>query len=130
MYNTDFNRHYIIIRTDNAIIDAWSDGPHPEKDTINAICINEYGSYQLYLVEAVDLYCELPSLRNTEENPVLFTYDGIPIYVYTGRDNIVRRRTNGEIEVERLALPTPSPSLQEQLRADVDFIAAMTGVVL
>lgn len=41
-----YNRHYITTRTDSAIIDAWSDGPHPEKHTAEAICINEQGGYQ------------------------------------------------------------------------------------
>lgn len=126
-----YNRHYIIIRPfDNAIIDAWSDGPRPTKDTTDAICIIKNGGYQLRFTEAYMGDGEMPTLRETEENPPLFTEDGIPIWTWSGRDNIVNRRTNQQIEVERLTLPVPSPSPQEQLRADVDFIAAIMGVSL
>lgn len=114
-----YNRHYITTRTDGAIIDAWSDGPHPEKDTANAICINEQGGYQLRLIL---------NGEPTEENPPIFTDDGIPLYKWDGSQVIPG--TKEEIEADRAAIPAPPHSAQEQLRADVDFIAAMTGVML
>ena len=132
-----YNHHYITIMQDGAITDAWSDGPHPEKDTTNAICINEQGGYQLRLTVyygSPDGYDgEFPVLRATEENPPIYTEDGIPLYRWdaeAGVSGMIFPRTEDEIEAERAAIPAPPPSPQEQLRADVDFIAAMTGVEL
>lgn len=115
--NKDFyNRHYIVTRSDGSIIDTWSDGPHPEKNTSDAICISEQGSYQFRLYP------------DGEENPPIYDMDGIPIYKWDGEQVIPR--TEKEIEADRAAIPASPPSAQEQLRADVDFIAAMTGVIL
>lgn len=114
-----FNRHYIITRSDGAITDAWSDGPHPEKDTANAICINEEGGYQLRLYP------------DGEENPPIFGIfmEGtVPLYKWDGSQIVPR--SEEEIAADRATIPAPPPSTQEQLRADVDFIAAMTGVSL
>lgn len=111
-----YNRHYITTRSDGAITDAWSDGPHPEKDTADAICINEQGGYQFRLYPG------------GEENQPIYDMDGIPLYKWDGEQ--VVHRTEDEIEAERAEIPAPPPSPQEQLRADVDFIAAMTGVSL
>lgn len=111
-----FNKHYIIVRPDGAIVDAWSDGPSYEKDTTNAICINDRGGYQFRF------YAE------GEENPSIYTVDHIPLYRWNGQQVILR--TEEEIEADRAAIPVPPPSVQEQLRADVDFIAVMTGVTL
>lgn len=36
-----YNRHYIQSDSQGRIIAGWSDGPHPEMDTSDAICINE-----------------------------------------------------------------------------------------
>ena len=36
----------------------------------------------------------------------------------------------GQITVEDDGVPAPPPTAQEQLRADVDFLAAMQGVTL
>ena len=111
-----YNKHYITTRQDGAITGAWSDGPHPEKDSTNAICINEQGGYQFRLYPGGD------------ENPPIFDMDGIPLYRWDGEQ--VVPRAEEEIEADRAAIPEPPPSAQEQLRADVDFIAAMTGVSL
>lgn len=108
-----YNRHCIAIRNDGAIIDAWSDGPRPGKDASNAICINEQGGYQFRMAPG------------GEENPPICTED---VYKWDGEKTILR--TQNEIETDRTAIPAPPPSAQEQLRADVDFIAAMMGVGL
>lgn len=65
-----YNRHYIVIDSRNRIIDAWSDGPNPEKDTTDAICIREDGGYQFRIYPG------------GKENPPLYDRDGIPIYKY------------------------------------------------
>ena len=114
-----YNLHYITTRHDGAVTDAWSDGPHPKKDTATAICINEQGGYQFRLILNGEL---------TEENPPIRTMDGILLYKWDGEQ--VVPRTKEEIEADRAAIPAPPLSAQEQLRADVDFIAAMTGVNL
>lgn len=111
-----YNKHYITIRSDGAITDAWSDGPHTERDTADAICINEKGGYQFRLYPG------------GEENPPIHDEYGIPLYKLDGSHVIPR--TEEEISAERAAIPAPPPSAQEQLRADLDFIAVMTGVDL
>ena len=54
--------------------------------------------------------------------------DGIPLY-HWDREQAVPR-TEADINADREAIPAPPPSPQEQLRADVDFLAAMQGVML
>ncbi len=87
-----YNRHYIIIDGQGRITDTWSDGPHPDRDTTDAICINEHGGYQLRLFPC------------GEENPAIYTMDGIPLYRWNGKTVIARTRE--EIEADR------APSLE------------------
>ena len=113
-----YNRHYIRCDALGRIVDAWSDGPHPEKDVTGAICFNERGGYQLrLLIDGVE----------TEENPMLTDMYGIPIYKWDGE--AVQRRTAEEIEADRAALPPAPPSEQERVRADVDFLLTIGGYV-
>ena len=58
----------------------------------------------------------------------IYTDDGIPRYKLV--DGQAVERTQEEIEADRAAIPAPPPTAQEQLRADVDFLAAMQGVSL
>lgn len=111
-----YNRHYITTRPDGVITEAWSNCLHPEKDTENAICINEQGGYQFRLHPG------------GEENPPMFTMEGIPLYRWDSSQ--VVPRTEAEIEAERAAIPESPPSAVEQLRADVDFMSVMLGVKL
>lgn len=111
-----YNRYYITTDGQGCIISGWSDGTHRDRDIAGAICINEQGSYQFRL------------FPGGEENPPLYTMDGIPLYKYV--DGEVIKRTEEEIAADRAAIPAPPPSAQEQLRADVDFLAAMQGVTL
>lgn len=111
-----YNHHYIETDSQGRITSGWSDGPHPERDTANAICINEQGGYQFRL------------RPGGEENPALYTMDGIPLYKWDGEQAV--SRTEDEMNADREAIPAPPPSPQEQLRADVDFLAAMQGVML
>lgn len=57
----------------------------------------------------------------------VLTDDGIPRYRMA--DGRPVPRTAGEIAADRAAIVTP-PTETAQLRADVDFLAAMTGVEL
>ena len=57
----------------------------------------------------------------------LYTTDFIPRYRWDGTQAVLR--TEEEIEADRAARPAPEPTEQEQLRADVDFLLAMGGVL-
>lgn len=109
-------RHYITASASGLVLSGWSTGPHPDRDPAGAVCINDRGGYQFRL------------LPGGEENPSLYTEDGIPLYRWDGERAV--RRSEEEIAADRAAVPDPPPSAQEQLRADVDFLAAMTGVML
>jgi len=114
--NTNDIRHYIAIDAQGRITSGWSDGPQRDRDTTGAVCINEAGGYQFRLHPG------------GEENPPLYTEDGIPLYRWDGER--VVRRSEEEVQADRAAIPPPPPSEQERLRADVDFLAAMQGVAL
>lgn len=109
-------RHYITVDTENHIINGWSDAIHPEASTNSAICITDHGSYQFRLYPDGD------------ENPELYTEDGIPLYTWDGEKPVLRLAD--EINADRNLLPNPRPSAQEQMRADIDFLAAMQGIEL
>ncbi len=111
-----YNKHYIVLDGEKRIMKGFSNGPHPDRETTGAICINEQGGYQFRL------------FPGGEENPALYTMDGIPLYKWDGE--MVQQRTEEEIAADRAAIPAPPPSPQERLRADVDFIAALQGVSL
>ncbi len=93
--NEFYNKHYIIIDEQNRITDVWSDGPHRNRDTANAICINDKGGYQFRL------------FPGGEENPPICTMDGIPLYKWDGEQVI--KRADEEIESDRKARPEPGP---------------------
>ena len=57
----------------------------------------------------------------------LYTMDGIPRYCWDGSAAVLR--TEEELEADRAARPEPEPTEQEQLRADVDFLLAMGGML-
>ena len=57
----------------------------------------------------------------------LYTMDGIPRYRWDGSAAVLR--TEEELDADRAARPAPEPTEQEQLRADVDFLLAMGGVL-
>lgn len=109
------NNHYINVDDRGRIVDGWSDGPHPEKDTTGAICINEEGGYQFRLHPG------------GEENPALWDMDGIPLYKYVGGE--VLERTQEEIEADRAALPKPEnkPSAEERIAELEAALAALLG---
>lgn len=83
-----YNRHYITLDAQCRIADGWSGGPHPNRDTAGAICINEQGGYQFRLEPG------------GEENPPLYTMDGIPLYKWDGAQ--ILPRTQAELEADRI----------------------------
>lgn len=114
-----YNKHYIVVDAKNRITDGWSDGLQPDRDIAGAICINEQGGYQFRL------------FQNGVENPCLCELKHmIPLYKYENGEVI--RRTKEEIEADIAAIPVPvlEPTETERLRADVDYLAIMTGVEL
>lgn len=118
--NEYYNNHYLTVNAHGLITDGWSDGPHSHREvTEDDFLINDKGGYQFRLILDGE---------QTEENPPLYTFDGLPLYRWDGETVI--RRSEDEIKAERAARPAPLPTAEEQLRADVDFIAAMTGVSL
>lgn len=111
-----YHKHYIRLDGSNRVTNGWSDGPHRDRDTDGAICLTEQGGYQFRLSP------------DGEENPSLYTMDGIPLYKWDGQS--VQLRTEAEIAADRAAIPAPPPSEMERLRADIDFLAAMGGLAL
>ena len=97
-----YNKHYISIDDQTRIIDGWSDGPHPEKETEGSECINERGGYQFRL------------FPDREENPTLFDMDGIPLYKY--EDGEVFERTPEEIGADRAVID--QQRAEEQAKVD------------
>lgn len=85
-----FYHHYITTGVDGVVTMGWSDGPHPEKDTSGAICINDKGTYQ---------FCLYP---DGEENPQILDIDGVSLYKWNGGKIVPR--TAEELEVDRTKL--------------------------
>lgn len=83
-----YNKSYITTDSQGRITSGWSDGPHPERDTSAAICINDQGGYQFRFTPG------------GEENPPLYTMDGIPVYRWDGAQ--VLPRTQKEIAADRV----------------------------
>ena len=100
-----YNKHYIKPDSSNRIIGCWSDGPHPDRDTTDAICISDKGGYQFRL------------FPDGEENPPIYDADGIPLYKWDGQ--AVVKRTAEEIAADRAAIPALPPSEMELLRQEV-----------
>lgn len=96
-----YNLHYIKTDETGRIIDGWSNGPCPDKDTTEAICINEQGGYQFRL------------LPGGEENPPLRDDRGIPLYKWDGTQVVVR--SQAEIDADYVE-PEPVPSTEEEIR--------------
>lgn len=114
------SRYYIRIDDSSRIVSGWSDGPHPGRDTTNAICINEQGGYQFRL------------FPDGEENPQLLSMLGIPLYKYVDGEVVQRSQEELDADYDEMAkqeVPDVVTEM-EQLRADVDYIAALTGVEL
>lgn len=108
-------RHYISTREDGAIIKTWSNGLFPDRDVSKAICIDEHGSYQFRFYP------------DGEENPLIYDEYHIPLYKWDGKKVVLR--SDKEIEADRSTIPPSPPSEMEQLRADVDYLLAIGGLV-
>lgn len=115
-----YNKHYITADAQGRITAGWSDGPCSERDTAEAVCINEQGGYQFRL------------FPNGEENPQLLSMLGIPLYKYVDGEVVQRSQEELDADYDEMAKQEVPDTIteMEQLRADVDYIAALTGVEL
>ena len=112
------NKHYI--RTDGMgrILDGWSDGPNPGRDTAGAVLLREDGGYQFRLYP------------DGEENPPLTDIDGVHLYQYTAGQ--VRETTEEEREAERAEIladmPPSAPTMEERVdEMEAAMSALLTG---
>lgn len=130
----DGNKHYIEVDDQGRIVDGWSDGPHPQRQpTEQTVLLTDQGGYQFRLLVT---YEEQNSdgtglnirTETTEENPPLWTMDGIPLYKLVG--DFVVPRTEEEIAADRAAIPEPPPTAQERMEAQVTYTAMMTDTLL
>ena len=111
-----YNKHYVTVDGRGRIVEGWSDGPKPHKATDAALCINQRGGYQFRLADG------------GEENPPLFTREGIPLYKLEG--SLVAARTEEEVRADQAAIPSPGPTHAERLEAQVTYTAMMTDTLL
>ena len=116
---TIFNKHFIRIRDDGAIIRGFSDAFEQPEPT--DILINDQGGYQFRLI--ID---GIP----TEENPLLHNSFGIPIFKFNGEH--VTRRTEAEIQadIDALPQPEPMPTPEERLSTMEQTLATMAAAVI
>lgn len=115
-YNEQYNKHYVKTDGQGRIVEGWSDGPCPDKDTAGAVCIDQEGGYQFRLTPG------------GEENPSLFDRQGIPLYQYEGGQ--VAARSEAELAADRAAIPAPGPTAAERLEAQVAYTAMMTDTLI
>ena len=69
--------------------------------------------------------------RGTEDTPILeaLLMDTVRTYSKADVEVASSEAYNGEYTIEDDGQPEPEPTEQEQLRADVDFLLAMGGVL-
>lgn len=100
------NKHYIVTDARGRITDGWSDGPFPDRDATDDICIEEQGGYQFRLAP------------DGEENPALYTEDGVPLYRWDGEVAVLR--TAEEIQADLAAMrPDPLEAAKEARLAEL-----------
>ena len=98
-----FCKHYIEVDSESRIVFGWSDGIQPDRDTSAAFCINEQGGYQFRL------------FPDGEENPALYTMDGICRYVWDGEQCVLR--SEDELDADRKAREPVLTPAQEREKA-------------
>lgn len=102
-------RHYILTDEQSRVTDGWSSGERPGiGPTQGCILLTDEGD---------EIFPYYP----------LRTEDGLLRYKYV--DSEVVLRTNEEIDEDRPKPVEPEPSEMEKLRADVDYILIMEGLV-
>lgn len=106
-----YNKHYIRV-IDGIVTKGFSDAFEEPTDT--DICINEKGGRHFEI--------------DGEINPPMFDENFCHLYRYDGK---LRKATADELKAELEAnYVEPEPTEEEKLRADIDYLAIMTGVQL
>ena len=106
-----YNKHYIRV-VDGIVTKGFSDAFEEAVD--GDICINEKGGRHFEIDGVI--------------NPLMFDDNFCHLYRYDGE---LRKATEEELKTEREAnYVEPEPTEAEKLRADIDFLAIMTGVQL
>ena len=106
-----YNKHYIRV-VDGIVTKGFSDAFEEPTDT--DICINEKGGRHFEIDGVI--------------NPPMFDEQMCHLYRYDGK---LRKATEDELKAELEAnYVEPVPTAEEQLRADIDYLAIMTGVAL
>lgn len=106
-----YNKHYIRV-IDGIVTKGFSDAF--EEPTETDICINEKGGRHFEI--------------DGQINPPMFDENFCHLYRY---DGTLRKATEDELKAEREEnYVEPEPTAEERLRADIDFLAIMTGVAL
>ncbi len=111
-----YNRHYLAVDERGRILDGWSDGPCPGRETAGAVLLTDRGGYQFRLHDG------------GEENPQLMSREGVPLYAWDG--DKVTARSAEEIAADVAALPKPGPTASQRLEAQVTYTAMMTDTLL
>lgn len=110
-------RHYITIDHKNRITNGWSTGEHPGRGP---------GEHDALLTDEGGVAFVLLGI----EHPALFTDDTDRIPLYAWENGAARARTEAEIDADRPGpAPEPEPTELERLRADVDYIMVMEGLL-
>lgn len=113
-----YNKHYIRIRGDGAVIEGWSDGAQNTREaTEDDILLTDEGGYQFRLIPG------------GAENPPLYTADSVPLYRWDGGE-VVRRAVEDiraeQAERSRMAEHTAQlAALTAKLRASDDAVMAV-----
>lgn len=111
-----YNKHYVKTDGQGRIVEGWSDGPCPDKDTAGAVCIDQEGGYQFRLTPG------------GEENPVLFDRHGISRYKLVEGTPV--ERTEEELAADQATLPATGATQAQRLEAQVTYTAMMTDTLL
>lgn len=134
-FQEPYHRHYITTDSQARILGGWSDGPSLERDAADAICINNEGDYQFRLVVLEDAAQQSPEGEAaphpvkglTQENPALYTMEGVPKYRWDAAQEVAVERTQSEIEADIAALPQPAPTPIERLQAENTLLRAQVS---
>lgn len=140
--NEFYNHHYIRTDASGNIVEGWSDGPHRGREvTEDDILISDKGGYQFRLLVNLGFRgdAELPTLAETEENPPLYTFDGIPLYSLNGNTTLPRTvspRTEDEIEADRAEKRKEQekealkPTQLDRIESQITYTALMTDTLM
>ena len=111
------SRVYVVVDSENRVIQIEGEYSLSNIKDMSTAILAEEGEPCDRLNHAQTAYLDKP----------IMTADGVYRYKWDGSAAVLR--TEEELEADRAARPEPEPTEQEQLRADVDFLLAMGGVL-